>query len=180
MYAAKHDLIVKPEDSHWARDLIGPNIVEYLEIDGGHVTFMVGYDQSYFAQNAMNQIKKYNPILTGHSRPVQVRASHILLKHEGSRNPVDRYRNKQITRSKEEAIAGIEKIRERIVAGEDFNKLAQSFSECGSAQKGGDLGQFGPGQMQKAFEDAAFDLKVGEISGIVDSDSGIHVILRTE
>ena len=44
MYAAKHDLIVKPVDSHWARDLIGPNIVEYMEVNGGHVTFMVGYD----------------------------------------------------------------------------------------------------------------------------------------
>ena len=52
-------------------------------------------------------------------------------------------------------------------------------SECGSALKGGDLGMFGRGQMQKAFEDAAFALQPGELSGIVDSESGIHIILRT-
>ena len=112
---------------------------------------------------------------------VPVRCSHILLKHAGSRNPVDRLRNKQITRSKQEAIEGIQKIRASIVEqGQDFAKLAATFSECGSAQNGGDLGHFGPGQMQKTFEDAAFALKVGEISDLVDSDSGIHIILRTE
>jgi NIMA-interacting peptidyl-prolyl cis-trans isomerase 1 len=42
----------------------------------------------------------------------------------------------------------------------------------------GDLGFFGPGQMQKPFEEASFALAVGGLSGIVDTDSGIHVILR--
>ena len=102
------------------------------------------------------------------------------MKHKGSRNPFDRLRNKEVTRTKEEAISGIQKIRESILAGEDFAKLAQSFSECGSAQNGGDLGVFGPGQMQQSFEEAAFALKVGELSELVDSDSGIHIILRTE
>ena len=64
--------------------------------------------------------------------------------------------------------------------GEDFNKLARTFSECGSAQNDGDLGHFGPGQMQQSFEEAAFALQVGELSDLVDSDSGIHIILRTE
>lgn len=54
------------------------------------------------------------------------------------------------------------------------------FSECGSGQEGGDLGHFGPGQMQKPFEDATYALQVGQMSGIVSTDSGIHVILRTE
>ena len=65
---------------------------------------------------------------------VPVRCSHILLKHAGSRNPFDRVRNKQVTRSKQEAIDGIEKIRESIVnGGQDFAKVAHSFSECGSS-----------------------------------------------
>ena len=112
--------------------------------------------------------------------PKMVRASHILLKHTGSRNPVDRLRNKQITRSKQEAIDGIQQILQRVQGGESFAEIAHAVSECGSSQNGGDLGQFGEGQMQKAFEDAAFALKVGEISGLVDTDSGIHIILRTE
>ena len=61
---------------------------------------------------------------------------------------------------------------------EDFQRIAQQISECRSAARGGDLGPFGRGQMQQAFEDAAFALQVGEISGLVDTDSGIHIILR--
>ncbi len=59
-----------------------------------------------------------------------------------------------------------------------FQELATTFSDCGSAEKGGDLGFFGPGQMQKPFEDATFALSVGEMSGPVYTDSGIHLIYR--
>jgi NIMA-interacting peptidyl-prolyl cis-trans isomerase 1 len=58
--------------------------------------------------------------------------------------------------------------------------LIRVESDCGSAEKGGDLGLFARGQMQKPFEDASFGLGVGGLSGIVDSDSGIHVILRVQ
>ena len=54
------------------------------------------------------------------------------------------------------------------------------FSDCGSAAQGGDLNRFGRGDMQKPFEDATYALKVGELSDIVDTDSGVHIILRTE
>ena len=70
--------------------------------------------------------------------------------------------------------------REQIVSGEvSFASLASRESDCSSAKKGGDLNFFGPGQMQKPFEDASFSLKVGEMSGIVDTDSGVHIIMRT-
>lgn len=118
----------------------------------------------------------------------QVAASHILKKHAGSRRPAS-WRNPRITQSKAEAISQIEKIRADLIqiletsgyeAMQDaFADIARIESDCGSADRGGDLGVFGPGQMQKSFEDAAFSLKVGEISDIVDSDSGIHIILRT-
>lgn len=60
-----------------------------------------------------------------------------------------------------------------------FEELASQFSDCSSAKRGGDLGPFGRGQMQKPFEEAAFNLKVGEMSGPVWTDSGVHIIKRT-
>ena len=108
----------------------------------------------------------------------QVRAKHILQKHVGSRNPNDSYRNKPITRSKDEAIANIQKFAGEIKSMEDWDRIAQEYSECRSAAQGGDLGWFGPGDMQKPFEEATFALKPGQISGLVDTDSGIHIILR--
>ena len=59
-----------------------------------------------------------------------------------------------------------------------LGELAMSESDCSSARKKGDLGMFGKGQMQKEFEDAAFALKPGEISGIVETASGVHLIER--
>ena len=50
---------------------------------------------------------------------------------------------------------------------------------CDEKQFPPDAGHFGRGQMQKPFEDATFALKVGEMSDIVDTDSGVHIILRT-
>ena len=85
----------------------------------------------------------------------------------------------QVTRSKDEAIANIEAFKNQIQSAEDFARIAQESSECGSAQNGGDLGFFGQGQMQAAFEEASFALEVGQMSGLVDTDSGIHIILRT-
>lgn len=60
-----------------------------------------------------------------------------------------------------------------------FEDVASRHSDCSSAKRGGDLGSFGRGQMQKPFEDATFALKVGEMSDIIDTDSGVHIILRT-
>ncbi len=70
-----------------------------------------------------------------------------------------------------------EAILERIRAGEDFAALAKEYSQDpGSASQGGDLGFFGRGTMVPAFEDVAFSLKVGEVSDLVQSQFGFHII----
>ena len=74
-----------------------------------------------------------------------------------------------------------EEIRERAVGGEDFGRLAGQYSDDpGSAIEGGDLGFFGRGMMVPPFEAAAFALEPGEISDIVESSFGLHLILLEE
>ncbi|SCL95454.1 peptidylprolyl isomerase [Sporanaerobacter sp. PP17-6a] len=86
---------------------------------------------------------------------IKIRASHILLKTE------------------DEA----KKVEERLKKGEKFNDLAYELSiDKVSAAKGGDLGYFTKGQMVEEFDNAAFALKVGEVSGIVKTDYGFHII----
>ncbi|XP_077185428.1 peptidyl-prolyl cis-trans isomerase NIMA-interacting 1 isoform X2 [Paroedura picta] len=115
----------------------------------------------------------------GQGEPTKVRCSHLLVKHNQSRRPSS-WREEKITRSKEEALELINGYIQKIKSGEDFETLASQFSDCSSAKAGGDLGAFGRGQMQKPFEDASFALRTGEMSGPVFTDSGIHIILRTE
>ena len=115
-------------------------------------------------------------------RASQVRAAHLLLKTTSSRNPVSRRTNEAIRLAPSDARVELEGYRKEIVGSADPHKAfaakAKQRSDCSSYARGGDLGHFGPGQMQKPFEDASFALEVGEISGIVESDSGLHIILR--
>ncbi len=71
-------------------------------------------------------------------------------------------------------------ILERIKKGESFAKLAEQYSIDGSRRRGGDLGFFGKGMMVKPFEAAAFALNKGDVSGVVRSEFGYHIIKRLE
>jgi peptidyl-prolyl cis-trans isomerase C len=99
--------------------------------------------------------------------PEMVRARHILIRVDKSASEEDK------KKAKEKA----EDILKRIHAGEDFAKLASDLSDDPvSKSKGGDLGFFPRGMMVKSFEEAAFALKPGEVSGIVESPFGYHII----
>jgi len=108
----------------------------------------------------------------------KIRASHLLVKHKDSRRPSS-WREAEITRTKEEAMSIILAHEARIRSGAtSLGDLAISESDCSSARKMGDLGYFGKGDMQKEFEEAAFQLKPGEVSHVVETASGLHLIER--
>jgi len=99
-----------------------------------------------------------------------VRASHILIRVDPKAADADKVKAR-------EKIAEIQK---RIQKGEDFAALAKELSECPSSAKGGDLDFFQRGQMVGPFEEAAFSLKPGSVSDIVETQFGFHLIKVTE
>jgi NIMA-interacting peptidyl-prolyl cis-trans isomerase 1 len=118
------------------------------------------------------------PDPSGNRNDEKIRCSHLLIKHRGSRRPSS-WKETEITRSKEDAIEILRNHERRIKSGEiTLGELALTESDCPSARKKGDLGFFGRGEMQKEFEDAAFILRPGQVSNIVDTASGVHLIER--
>lgn len=103
-------------------------------------------------------------------KPEQVRASHILIKVDPGADEA----------KKAEARTKIESLQAKLKNGEDFGALAKEYSEGPSGPKGGDLGFFGRGQMVKSFEETAFTMKPGQVSGMVETRFGYHLIMVTE
>lgn len=87
----------------------------------------------------------------------KVRCSHILVEDKGA----------------------AEELLSRLQGGADFTKEAKALSKCPSGQSGGDLGAFSRGKMVKEFDAVAFDLEVGELSALVKTQFGYHVLKRT-
>lgn len=118
-----------------------------------------------------DELKTYyetNPELFKH--PEMVRASHILVSLDAEANDAQ----------KAEALAKIEEVAKKVKEGGDFAELAKANSDCPSSNNGGDLGFFKKGQMVKPFEDAAFSMNSGEVSPIVETRFGYHIIKVTE
>ncbi|XP_013099779.1 putative peptidyl-prolyl cis-trans isomerase dodo [Stomoxys calcitrans] len=155
------------------------NVPEGWEIRTSRSTGLTYYLNIYTKESQWDMPTEPAKKEVSSSGPNEVRCSHLLVKHSGSRRPSS-WREEKITRSKEEAKEILEDYRKQIENGASLDELAQKYSDCSSAKRGGDLGMFGRGQMQKPFEEAAFSLKVGQLSKIVDTDSGLHIILRTE
>ena len=70
-------------------------------------------------------------------------------------------------------------LKQKLNEGNNFDSLARKYSTCPSNAHGGDLGEFGPGQMVKPFEDATVALNLGEVSEPVQTQFGWHIIHRT-
>lgn len=112
----------------------------------------------------------YDGNLETFKKPEQVRASHILIKVDPGADEA----------KKAEALTRIESLQTKLKKGEDFTALAKEYSEGPSAPKGGDLGFFGRGQMVKPFEETAFTMKPGQVSNMVETRFGYHLIMVTD
>ena len=100
-------------------------------------------------------------------QPEEVNARHILIKVDQNADESE----------KAKARKEIEEIQQKLEKGEDFAELAKKYSQGPSGPKGGALGYFKRGQMAKPFEDAAFSLETNEVSDIVETTFGYHLII---
>lgn len=102
--------------------------------------------------------------------PPQVLCQHILVKCD----------DKDLSEVKTAAFEKISAIRARILAGGDFAEEAKKSSDCPSGQQGGSLGWFSPGMMVPEFDKVAFEMKKGEVSNIVTTQFGYHIIYKAD
>lgn len=133
--------------------------VAYLEIDPEAFN-----EQADITENEISQYYEYH--VDSFAQPKKVRARHILFKlsQDAKKDEEEKVRK--------EAEAVLEEVRQ----GKDFVALAKQYSEGPTKLKGGDLGYFPRGQMLKPFEDVAFSLKKGEVSDLVRTRFGYHII----
>lgn len=125
-------------------------------------------DQAEMAENVEVEEQALRDAYAERQRNAERRISHIMVTFGDER-------------SREEAEARLNEVRERLQAGEDFAKLAAEYSDDQStADSEGDLGYINRGFFGEAFEEAAFSLDQGEVSDIVETDNGLHLIKATE
>ncbi|KAG0163320.1 hypothetical protein DFQ30_000356, partial [Apophysomyces sp. BC1015] len=154
-YDAHHDAFAVPESA----------TIEYLTLSAGTLAQRVQPSDAELKKYYDDHAAKFK--ISG-----EVRASHILIAVAANASKADRGKARQ---KAESVLAQVN------AHPDQFAKLArQNSDDPGSKDKGGDLGFFGPGMMVKPFSDAAFKLKKDQISGIVQSDFGYHIIKVTD
>ena len=145
---------------------LNQNLAGWYYVISNDIYDKIRLDRSDFVKNKDEEIVEL---------PDEVSASHILISFKGA----DRADSK-ITRSKQAAQKEAERIRGLILnQGKDFAEMAKTHSDGPSGPKGGDLGSFKFEVMAKPFSEAAFALEVDEISEIVETGFGFHIIKRT-
>jgi peptidyl-prolyl cis-trans isomerase D len=133
--------------------------IKYVLLDTQQARLKVIVDQSEVERFYSQNLERYRT-------PEQLRASHILFKTEG--------------KDEAKVRAQAEDVLKQVKAGGDFAALAKKYSDDPSKENGGDLDYFGKGRMVKEFEDAAFAMKPGEVSDLVKSQFGFHIIKVTD
>lgn len=107
--------------------------------------------------------------------PEEISARHVLVMHDDSQAKPD-----HVSRTREQARARAEEVLVKLRSGADFTEMVREYTdEPGGPERGGDLGAFRKEVMVKAFAEAAFSLDVGEVSEVVETEYGFHVIKRT-
>jgi len=160
-----------PNEDEFKKSLSKMNVTESLLISHIKRALIVQQfiDEKY-AQSVTVSEKEtrayYDANPAAFKQPEQVKASHILIKV----SPQADEPQKAAARKK------IEVAQQRVKKGEDFAAVAKEVSQGPSGERGGDLGYFRRGQMMKPFEEAAFALKPGEVSVIVETSFGYHLI----
>jgi hypothetical protein len=146
---------------------LNQNLAGWYYVISNDVYEKIRIDRSLFVKN-----KEAEEVVL----PDEVSASHILISYKGA----DRADSK-IKRTKQNAKKEAERIRGLILnEGKDFAQMAREHSDGPSGPKGGDLGEFKYEVMAKPFSEAAFALKVDEISEVVETGFGFHIIKRTK
>ena len=108
--------------------------------------------------------------------PAKIGAKHVLVKYAGARKA-----KPEVVRTREEACLRAEEARAQLADGRSFAEVVSRYSEePGATTREGSLGSVERAHVVPAFADAAFELKRGEVSQVVETDFGFHVILRTE
>jgi hypothetical protein len=108
--------------------------------------------------------------------PARISAKHVLVKYYGAKGA-----KPAIARSREEACLRAVEVRDKLRGGAEFSKIVLEYSEePGAASREGSLGSIERGDVVPPFADAAFELDVNQLSDVVESDFGFHVIFRSE
>ena len=143
-----------------------------FELIKGQVKKTLGYEKLVGAVEVNDADAKafYEANKEDFNKPEEVKASHILVKVDATATPEQRASAK----------AKIDKLLKQVKEGGDFATIAKENSDCPSKDRGGDLGYFDRSTMVKEFADAAFAMKVGQVSDVVETQFGYHIIKVTD
>ncbi|MDC3953710.1 peptidylprolyl isomerase [Polyangium jinanense] len=108
--------------------------------------------------------------------PPKVTVKHILVRYKGTKNA-----DASITRTREEACLRAMEARDKLREGADFDEMVKEYSEePGAASRGGSVGEIERSMVVKNFADAAFELSVNQMSDVVETEFGFHLIVRSQ